>query len=242
MKSFTARLLMLTLLLSLAGCATTPAPPPEERDPFERYNRAVHAFNEDFDRALFQPLARTYQKVVPRPVNRGISNFFSNLDDVWVMVNNFLQGKPRHALSDMSRVVWNTTLGLGGLFDVASHMDLPKQNEDFGQTLAVWGVSSGPYIVWPFLGPSTFRDSAGMVVQWEADPLAELVDHETRLYLTLLYAVDTRASLLGATRIIDSASLDSYAFMRDAFLQRREYLIYDGNPPQEAFDPFADDF
>ena len=240
MKPCLARLLLPALFLTLTGCATIDGPP-EAHDPFERYNRAMHAFNEDFDRAIFQPVARGYEKVVPRPVNNGISNFFSNLGDVWVMINNFLQGKPRNGLSDMSRVVWNTTLGIGGIFDVASHMDLPKHNEDFGQTLGVWGVNSGPYLVLPFLGPSTIRDGAGLAVEWQYDPLAELTDSETYLYLKLLHAVDTRASLLSTTRIIDSAALDSYSFMRDAYLQRREYLIHDGNPPQEEFDPFADE-
>lgn len=235
-----ARLLPLLFVLLLSGCATINGPA-DERDPLERYNRAMHAFNEDFDRALFQPLARGYNKVLPRPVNRSISHFFDNLGDIWVMINGFLQGKPRQGVSDLSRVVWNTTLGLGGLFDVASHMDLPKHNEDFGQTLGVWGVGPGPYFVLPFLGPSTIRDTGGRIVQWQANPMAELTDDEGYLLLTALNLVDTRAGLLGTTRLIDSASLDPYSFMRDGYLQRREYLIHDGNPPQEAFDPFADE-
>jgi phospholipid-binding lipoprotein MlaA len=235
------RLLLLLSLLSLTGCATVNGHG-DPRDPLEGYNRAMHAFNEDFDRALFQPLARGYNKVMPRPVNRSVSNFFNNIGDLWVMTNNFLQGKPGAGLSDLSRIIWNTSLGLGGLFDVASHMELPKHNEDFGQTLGVWGVGPGPYLVLPFLGPSTIRDTGGRAVQWYRDPLHELSDGEEYLYLLGLDLVDTRASLLSTTRILDSASLDSYSFMRDAYLQRREHLIYDGNPPQQEFDPFADDF
>ncbi len=234
------RTLPLLLVALLTGCATVEGPR-DERDPFEGYNRAVHAFNEDFDRKLFQPLAKGYEKVTPRPVRRGVGNFFSNLGDVWVMINSFLQGKPRDGLSDMSRVVWNTTLGLGGVFDVASHMDLPKNNEDFGQTLGVWGVGPGPYMVLPFLGPSTTRDTTGRALQWAYSPQRELFDSETSLYLTGLNLVDQRAQLLRTTRLIDSASLDSYSFMRDGYLQRREYLIHDGHPPEDEFDPFADE-
>ncbi|MBE0509406.1 MAG: VacJ family lipoprotein [Chromatiales bacterium] len=237
-----AHLLLLCALL-LSGCASTPAHTDRDpRDPLESYNRAVHAFNEDVDRALFQPLARGYEKVVPRPINNGISNFFSNIGDIWVMVNNLLQGKPGKSASDLSRIVWNTTIGLGGFIDVASHMDLPKHNEDFGQTLGVWGVGPGPYFVLPFLGPSTIRDTGGRAVQWYKDPLADYVSSEDYPYLIALNLVDTRASMLRTTRLLDSASLDSYSFMRDAYLQRREYLIHDGNPPeQEVFDPFADE-
>lgn len=238
------RLLLISALL-LGGCASTPGPIDaghDVRDPLESYNRAVHAFNEDFDRALFQPLARGYEKVVPRPVNNGISNFFSNIGDIWVMVNNLLQGKPGKSASDLSRIVWNTSVGLGGFFDVASHMDLPKHNEDFGQTLGVWGVGPGPYFVLPFLGPSTIRDTGGRAVQWYKDPLADFVSSEDYPYLIALNLLDSRAGMLRTTRLLDSASLDSYSFMRDAYLQRREYLIHDGNPPeQEVFDPFADE-
>lgn len=235
------RLLIVLFVLALSACATLDGPP-DERDPFERYNRSVHAFNENVDRAILQPLARGYQAATPRPVNRSISNFFSNIGDVWVMINNLLQGKPRHALSDMQRIVWNSTAGIGGLFDVASHMDLPKHNEDFGQTLGVWGVGPGPYMVLPLLGPSTLRDTSGRVVQWSHDTLYHVVDdRRTWAYLSALNLIDQRAALLHTTRLIDSASIDSYAFMRDGYLQRREYLIHDGNPPQEAFDPFADD-
>ena len=234
-------LLLILLATLLSGCATLNGPA-DPRDPLERYNRAMHNFNEGFDRRIFRPLAEGYVKVTPSPVRRSIGNFFSNLNDIWVMTNNLLQGKPGQSASDLSRVIWNTTVGIGGLFDVASHLELPKHNEDFGQTLGVWGVGSGPYLVLPLLGPSTVRDTAGRAVQWHYDPLGYWVSFESQVFLTGLNLLDSRASLLRTTRLIDAAALDSYSFTRDAYLQRREFLIHDGHPPQEEFDPFADDF
>ena len=233
-------LLVLAALL-LSGCATIDGPR-DPRDPLESYNRAMYEFNDDFDRALFRPLAEGYDKVMPKPLNNGVSNFFSNLDDVVVLLNDLLQLKFKQGLSDLGRITWNSTVGLLGLIDVASHMDLPKHNEDFGQTLGYWGVGSGPYLVLPFLGPSSVRDSAGLVADWQVDLLAEVDSEDSRWGLTGLKAVDTRAGLLRASRVLDSASLDPYSFMRDAYLQRRQSLVYDGSPPQEEeFDPFAEE-
>lgn len=234
--------LLLLLSLLTTGCATVEGPK-DPRDPLESYNRAMYTFNDTFDRAVFKPVAEGYNKVMPQPVNTGISNFFSNLDDVLVLFNDLLQFKFKQGVSDFSRLTWNTTVGLFGFFDVASHMDLPKHNEDFGQTLGYWGVGSGPYIVLPFLGPSTLRDGTGLIADWQADPLARVENDQARWGLLGLKAVDTRAGLLRATRILETASLDPYTFMRDAYLQRRENLVYDGNPPiKDEFDPFADEF
>ncbi len=234
-------ILLLTLLGS--GCATVEVA--DERDPFEGFNRAAYAFNDDLDRVILKPLATGYQKVVPEPVNNSISNFFSNLDDVLVLFNDLLQLKLEQGLSDFGRIVFNTTFGLGGLFDVASHMDLPKHNEDFGQTLGYWGVSSGPYLVLPFLGPSTLRDGLAKPLDWELEPISTIDDNETYWATQGLKAVDTRAGLLSASRLLETAALDPYVFMRDAYLQRRENQVYDGNPPQSAedeFDPFSEEF
>lgn len=234
--------LLSLLILLLGGCATVDGYK-DPRDPLESYNRAMYAFNDDFDRALFKPLAEGYDKVTPKPLNRGISNFFSNLDDVVVLFNDLLQLKLKQGLSDLGRISWNSTVGLLGFFDVASHMDLPKHHEDFGQTLGYWGVNSGPYLVLPLLGPSTVRDGPALLVDWQVDLLAEVESEDTRWGLIGLKAVDTRAGLLQASRVLDSASLDPYSFMRDAYLQRRQSLVHDGNPPiAEEFDPFAEEF
>jgi phospholipid-binding lipoprotein MlaA len=235
-------LLALTALLT-SGCASVEVA--DERDPLEGFNRAVYAFNDDFDRAILKPVATGYEKVVPAPVNNSISNFFSNLDDVVVLVNDILQLKFEQTLSDLGRITFNTTFGLFGLFDVATHMELPKHNEDFGQTLGRWGVSSGPYLVLPFLGPSTVRDGVALPADWAVDPLQEVEDDNTRWGAVALKVVDTRAGLLRASRILDTAALDPYVFLRDAYLQRRRNLVYDGNPPASSvdeFDPFSEEF
>ncbi|MGM0593136.1 MAG: MlaA family lipoprotein [Pseudomonadota bacterium] len=235
-------LLIILPALLTAGCATVEGEKHPD-DPFEGYNRAMYAFNDDFDRALFKPTAEGYDKVMPTPLNNGISNFFSNLGDVGVVVNDLLQLKFEQGLSDLGRLTWNTTVGLFGFIDVASHMGLPKHNEDFGQTLGYWGMDSGPYLVLPFLGPSSVRDGSARVVDWQTAPLKYHDSERDRWALGLTNAVDTRAGLLQASRMMDSAALDPYAFMRSAYLQRRENLVHDGNPPQaeESFDPFDDD-
>lgn len=234
--------ILLYLLLG-SGCASVQVA--DERDPFEGFNRAAYAFNDDLDRALLKPLASGYQRVVPGPVNNSISNFFSNLGDVAVLANDLMQLKFEQTLSDLARITFNTTFGLAGLFDVATPMDLPKHNEDFGQTLGRWGVASGPYLVLPFLGPSTVRDGVALPVDWELDPLYDIEDNNTRWGAIGLRLVDIRAGLLRASRILDTAALDPYTFMRDAYLQRRQNLVYDGNPPASAidsFDPFGEEF
>jgi len=217
----------------------------DERDPWEGFNRSMYTFNDHLDRAILKPLATGYEKVVPTPVNNSVSNFFSNLDDVVVLVNDVLQLKFEQTLSDFGRITFNTTFGLLGLFDVASSMDLPKHNEDFGQTLGRWGVGSGPYLVLPFLGSYTLRDGVALPVDWEVDPVLRISDTEERWGAVALRTVDIRAGLLRASRILDTAALDPYVFMRDAYLQRRRNLVYDGNPPPseiDEFDPFSNEF
>lgn len=232
---YLANLYILLFLLFISACATVPGPP-DERDPFESYNRAMFAFNEVFDENLLRPVAETYHDNMPDFIQTGVSNFFSNLDDVLVFFNDLLQFKFKRAASDLTRFVSNSIFGVFGLMDVATDMGLPKHNEDFGQTLASWGVSEGPYLVLPFLASRTVRDTAGLVVDWQVDPVLQITDKEARWTAIALEAVDTRVQLLTASKILDQAALDKYIFVRDAYLQRRKSLVYDGNPPREKLD------
>lgn len=225
--------LVLTLATSvgLSGCATSPDADP--RDPFEAFNRDSYEFNRSLDKAIIEPIGRGYNAVMPGPVNQGVTNFFDNLRDVQSAINNLLQLKIGRAFSDVGRVAVNSTIGILGLIDVASNMNLPSYKEDFGQTLGVWGFDSGPYLVLPFFGPSSGRDGIGVVVDWYTDPIYFIDDSGTRWGLRGLRLVDLRADLLNVSRVIEQAALDPYAFVRDAYLQRRESLVYDGNPPLE---------
>ena len=201
----------------------------EGRDPFEGANRAVLNFNFKADRVVLKPVAKTYARL-PQPVRNGVGNFFSNLWEPSTILNDLLQGKWGHAGRDTGRFVINTILGLGGLMDVATHLDLPKRNEDFGQTLAVWGVPAGPYLVVPLLGPSNLRDSIGALPEYAGtDPVNTLHSPE-RWYASGLRLVDGRARQLGAEEVLELQP-DKYLFLREAYRQRRNYLIYDGNPP-----------
>jgi phospholipid-binding lipoprotein MlaA len=223
---------------SLAGCATSGGNP---ADPLEKVNRAVFAFNDAADKVLITPVAKGYRAVLPGFLRTGIANFFSNLEDVWISVNDVLQGKFQEGSEDFTRVIFNSTFGIGGIFDFASDVGLPKHSEDFGQTLGVWGVTSGPYVVLPLFGPSTFRDGFGLLVDGRADLVYRLVNDDVPLR-NVLYAtraIGNRANLLDASSVLDQAALDRYAFVRDAWLQRRRNQVYDGNPPREKDD--ADD-
>lgn len=232
-KTVAAALLFGTSL-GLAGCATGPDRDP--RDPLEPLNRAVYSFNDMIDRIALEPLAQGYQAITPAPVDKGVTNFFNNLSDLRSAANNLLQFKIGRAFSDVGRFAVNSTVGVLGVMDVASNMDLPRYNEDFGQTLGVWGFGSGPYIVLPFFGPSSGRDSVGVVVDWFTDPLMLIDDDATRWGLRGLKLIDTRADLLNASRVLQQAALDPYAFVRDAFLQQRQSAVFDGNPPEELFE------
>ena len=222
-------------LFLLGGCATNGGQR-DARDPLEPMNRAIHQFNEKVDDAVFKPVARGYRDTLPQPVRTGVANFFSNLDDVVVLFNDLLQFKLEHAVTDLNRVVWNSTLGIGGLFDVAGKLGMEKRNEDFGQTLGYWGVGNGPYLVLPFLGPSTLRDATGRIVDWQIDPQVQHHPVNERNVSTAVKFIDGRARLLAAEKVLDEAALDPYVFMRDAWLQRRHSLVHDGNPPRRKFD------
>ena len=214
----------------LSACATGGS----TRDPLEPLNRAIFGFNETFDQVLLKPVAEGYRAVLPEMVRTGVTNFFSNIEDVWIAANNLLQGKPENALQDVMRVAINTVIGLGGLIDVASDAGLEKHNEDFGQTLGRWGIGSGPYLVLPFLGSSTLRDGIGLLgVDNAVEPVWNLDHIPTRNTLYAGRAVNSRANALDAVRVIEDAALDKYRFVRDAHLQRRRSLIYDGDPPRE---------
>lgn len=222
-------LLALALTVGLGGCATSGNP----KDPVEGFNRAMFAFNEGLDTVLIKPVAQGYAAVLPNPVRTGISNFFGNIADLFIGVNNLLQGKPGDALGDLGRVLINSTIGIFGLFDVASSAGLEKHEEDFGQTFGRWGVGDGGYLVLPLFGPRTVRDTAGFVLDVATDPVANLDHVPTRNVLGALRLIDTRADLLPADKVIAEAALDKYAYIRDGYLQRRRNLIHDGNPPRE---------
>lgn len=224
--------LMTAMFLVLTGCATT-EDYRDPRDPIEGFNRAMYDFNDALDRAIIKPLAEGYKAVVPAPVDKGISNFFSNLADVGSAINNLLQFKLQHAVSDVGRVLVNTTIGILGFMDVASNMNMEKRGEDFGQTLGAWGVGPGPYIVLPVLGPTSGRGIFGMVVDWYTDPVRYVKPNHWRNSLIVLRGIDKRADLLGASRVLEEAALDPYEFSRDAYLQKRRNDVYDGNPPPE---------
>ena len=221
---------LLALSLSISGCATNGDP----RDPLEPMNRAIHGFNEGFDRVLFKPVAQAYDTVMPSFAQTSVRNFFSNLDDITVLANDILQLKLEQSSRDLMRLAINSTFGLFGLLDIASEMGLQKNNEDFGQTLGRWGVATGPYLVLPFLGPNNFRDTAGLLV--DSEYTGVVIDHDdvsARNQAIALRLVSARADLLDAKRALDIAALDEYEFSRDLYLERRQALVYDGNPPLE---------
>lgn len=205
------------------GCATGPTANPN--DPMEPLNRAVFNFNDGLDRAVLQPVATAYDQVTPSPVKTGVRNFFGNISDVWSVVNNLLQGKLKESLETFMRVSVNSTFGFGGVLDIGTEAGLPKNKQDFGQTLGVWGFDAGPYVVLPLFGPSSVRDTAGRLVDTSADLVSYTRNVPTRNSLTVLRLVDTRAQLLGATGILDQAALDKYSFTRDLYLQRRAASI-----------------
>ena len=223
----------LALALLAGGCATNGDP----RDPLEPMNRAIYHFNDGLDHLLLKPAAELYTgRVVPQFVRTGVRNFFSNLNDVIVAVNDLLQGKFSEAGDDLGRIVINTTAGILGFVDVATDAGLPKRNEDFGQTLGVWGFGDGPYIVLPILGPSSARDTVGWVGDIYTWPVTYIDDTRTRNQLIVARFISYRADLLGASNVLEAAALDPYIFVRDAYLQRRRNLVYDGKPPPEDFD------
>ncbi|HEX4857000.1 MAG TPA: VacJ family lipoprotein [Limnobacter sp.] len=236
------KFLLLAGVASLAaGCTTMRAP--SDSDPLEGFNRSVDSFNQVVDKAVVKPLAQGYDKITPPEIKTVIGNFFSNLDDVSVAVNNLLQGKPKAAGNDITRFALNTTLGIVGLADVATELGFPKNDEDFGQTLGVWGVGSGPYLVLPVLGPSTLRDAPARFVDAPLDPLFHQDDVRLRNSLLVVNVVNTRARLLPATDLVERVALDQYAFVRDAYLKRRASLIRDGasDPNERVYEDYEDE-
>ncbi|MEO5844060.1 MAG: VacJ family lipoprotein [Caldimonas sp.] len=230
------------LAAALAGCTTlreSRGGPGQRLDPWENWNRKVFNFNEDVDKAVLKPVATVYADVVPQPVRRGVSNFFSNFADAWSAINNMLQGKFEAGFEDATRVGVNTLFGLFGILDVASEMGLEHHYEDFGQTLGRYGVGAGAYLVLPILGPSSVRDAAVQPLDRLASPPAFFDGTKTQIGFSLLQIINTRASLLGATRVIDDISLDKYTFVRDAYLQRRRSLVFDGDAPETPAAPEA---
>jgi phospholipid-binding lipoprotein MlaA len=224
-------------LFVLGGCATTADRDP--RDPFEGFNRGVYKFNDAVDEAIAKPVATAYRDVVHSEIRARVRNFFSNIGDVFIGVNNVLQGKFYESLEDFARVTFNTTFGLLGIHDVASDMGIEKHNEDFGQTFGWWGIGEGPYLVLPILGSSTVRDGVGTGLDLYLDPLGEVRPNRVRNSLVLLRFTGVRADLLEASRILEQAALDRYVFQRDAYFQRRRSLVYDGRPPRERYDEDA---
>lgn len=229
------RAFMLCGLLSLAllgGCASTGNP----RDPLEPINRGIYHFNDGVDKVLLKPAAEIYRGVLPQFVRTGVGNFFSNINDILVALNNLLQGKIQDAVSDAGRVVVNTTAGILGVIDVATEIGLEKHNEDFGQTLGRWGIGDGPYLVLPFFGPSNLRDALALIVDYKTDPVTYVDPSRDRNQLWAARIVNRRAELLDTSKILETAALDPYEFLRDAYLQRRRNLVYDGSPPPEKDD------
>jgi phospholipid-binding lipoprotein MlaA len=236
----TARRVVCVSLICVAalatGCATTRtgdsgavAASPE--DPIEGFNRGVFTVNDKLDRALFKPLAQGYVNIFPVQVRSCVSNIFGNMADVPAAINNLLQGKIRDSASDICRIGVNTTIGVGGCFDIATKWGFEKHNEDFGQTLGVWGVPSGPYLVLPLFGPSTFRDAPALIVDAYTDPAHYISYVAPRNILIGVRLVDKRANALDTTNFIDNAALDPYVFVRDAYLARRRSLVNDGREP-----------
>ncbi|MEC5396776.1 MlaA family lipoprotein [Uliginosibacterium sp. H1] len=205
----------------------------DPRDPWEKFNRGVYAFNDAADTYVLKPVAETYVAVTPLPARTWVANFLGNFGDTWIAFNNLLQGKFGDAASDVGRILVNSTVGILGTFDVASEMGLEKHDEDFGQTLAVWGVGGGPFVEVPLFGPRTLRDGAALFVDKYVDPFRIIDRVAVRNTMAGMQIVSDRSFLLGAETVLDNAALDKYAYRRDFYLKRRTYLIYDGNPPRD---------
>jgi phospholipid-binding lipoprotein MlaA len=229
------RIPLLLAILMLTGCSTVNLSAyTQQKDPFENVNRKIYAFNDTLDRNLLKPVAQGYSNVTPTPVKNMVSNFFSHLDDVIVTANDLLQFKFHQAVTDGARVVFNTTFGVLGLFNVTDRLE--KHNEDFGQTLGYWGLPSGPYVMLPILGPSSVRDGAGRYGDTYFSVISNTKHVPTRNSAWAMEGLDTRAGLLEQEKVLDDAIIDRYSFIRDAYLMRRQSLVYDGNPPKQKFE------
>ncbi len=239
-QSYIKPIFILGLLLSLAACSGVETKGIDNSDPYENVNRKIYGFNDGLDRAVLQPVAEGYTNITPEPVRSSITNFFDNITYLNVILNDILQGKFDQAMGDSLRFLYNSTLGIGGLFDVSTPMGLARHDEDFGQTLATWGVDQGAYGVLPLLGPDTARNTPNMVTEILLNPLT-YVSGGVLIPVTALGLVNTRANLLDETQLRDDAAVDPYSFTREAYLQQREYNIYDGNPPLDGYDDIFED-
>ena len=231
----------LCVVLLASGCATLPPGDPVDYDPWEKTNRKLFRFNEAIDKVSLKPIAKGYRKVLPEPVRNSITKFGRNLGAPRNSVNNFLQGKPREGFGEILRFIVNTTIGIGGLFDVATASGLEANPEDFGQTAAVWGVPPGPYVMIPFLGPQTLRDAVLIPANIEFDILHHVDESSVRDRLWVLRTIDVRHRLLSLEELIQD-SKDPYVSLRESYLQNREFQVYDGDPPVEDDDEFYDEF
>jgi phospholipid-binding lipoprotein MlaA len=231
MRLGSARLFALAVLLVLQACASVSHN--DARDPLESYNRTVFGFNEAVDKAVIKPVASGYKSVTPDWLRKGVGNFFNNLQDVWSAVNNGLQGRGQEFSDSVGRVMVNSTIGMLGVFDVASDLNIERHTADLGLTLGRWGVPPGPYVVLPILGPFTLREVVALPVDMSGMPVYNIGDQDTRTWLPIVDLVDLRAKYLNAGDVLEGAALDSYTFRRDAYLQRQRNLQYDGNPPEE---------
>lgn len=241
MKTITKQIFIMILLGLNIGCTTIEGPANPD-DPLESFNRSMYSFNETLDEYAMKPIAEGYQKITPDAVDSGITNFFSNLGDVWTLINDLLQLKIHDALTTSARIVFNSTFGLFGIMDVATDFGLEKKSEDFGQTLGYWGVDSGPYLVLPFFGPSSIRDTVGFTVDsTELDLIYDDMSARNANSLLAVKYIDIRADLLSVKDIVDETAPDPYAFIRDAWVQRRQNRVYDGNPPEEDEDDLFED-
>lgn len=239
-------LVAISVITLLNGCATVQSPDP--RDPWESWNRSVQSFNDGVDHYAMKPIAQGYNWIMPDFADKGVTNFFSNLDDIGVFTNDLLQGKFMQSGLDTARFLINTTAGVGGFVDIGSMIDLPKHNEDFDQTLGFWGLPTGPYVVLPLFGPSTPRGVFGLVGDAAMNPITyagfglnpEWIGAAVSLGLGSLKAVDARSDLLGMEKVADEAATDRYQFFRDAYLSNRNYLVNDGNVPEDDVLKFED--
>ena len=231
--------LLLNFVILLSGCATNQINENNtvNNDPIEPINRKLYTFNESLDKYLMKPIARNYVNFTPRPLRTGVTNFFDNMAYMNVALNSLLQGKLDHGLSDIFRFIFNSTIGIGGLFDIATGMGLEEHNEDLGQTFAVWGSGQGAYLNLPLYGPNTVRDAPNLATSILLNPTTYI--SSTALWpVSALNLINTRANLLEAANIRDEAAIDPYSFTREAYIQQREYLIHDGSPPAEDYNLF----
>ncbi|KAF1014355.1 MAG: VacJ family lipoprotein [Burkholderia sp.] len=217
--------LAVAAVAAMSGCAATVQTTPTKGDPFEGFNRTMYKFNDTVDTYTLKPVAKAYQWAVPQPVRDSVTHFFSNIGDVYIAANNLVQLRIADGVGDIMRVVINTVFAMGGLFDVATVAKLPKHTTDFGLTMGHYGVPSGPYVVLPFGGPSTVRDTAGLAVDCAGIPVIDVSQDVLSWSLFGVNLINTRANLLGAGDVIDAAALDKYSFVRNAYLQRRQSLI-----------------